>query len=125
MTLPIINKLTTGAVAYLQTPEGDADYKERFPNDNETDIHRKAIKLLTAYINWRGRGSSGKWAGLADKLGLTKKEYKSAQNNFKQKVETAVNQLKQLAPIEERPTSNNVSNLSFFPFFCCCLDTNT
>ena len=120
MTHPIINKLKTRTVAYLQTPAGDADYKKLFPNDTETDIHRKAVKFLNAYINLRGRGSNGKWADLAGKLDLTE-DYESVISNFKKKVEAAVNQLKKLA----LQSNNDVSDLSFFPFFCCCLSIRT
>ena len=115
MTNPIVFKIETGVVTYLKTPAGDAEYKERFPNDNETDIHRKAAKFIGFYINWSGQGSSNKYVHLAGKLGH-KKDYR-AVSNYKGKLETAKSHLENLAdqtlPEAQPPTSNNdVSNFS-------------
>ena len=119
MTNPIVFRIKSDVVAYLKTPTGDAEYKERFPNDNETDINRKAAKFIGFYINWSGRGSSNKYKHLADKLGH-KKDY-NAVSNYKGRLETAKSHLENLAdanindrllPQAQQPTSNN--NVSIF-----------
>ena len=109
-------EITNNTLAYLKTPAGVADYKKRFPNDNETNILRRTSNFLGYYVDWTGRGSKKKYEELSGKI----KHPREKGDNFGLYVGKAKDNLaKRAVDLDlalqqaQPPTSNNnVSNFS-------------